>query len=287
MCPHQTELHSSLRNWRKWQRAAGTETAGAELTRHSCRHWMPSPTTAQVRPHLTTINTITPIPNPTPQFSSLSLRASTLTQGVLTVQEAPLISKGYPTSREHSSLSARYTHHLFNLHLKPKHRINNPLDSWYMVVGPLIVTREWRTMVASFYFELIQWTIGDISWKNPASSRRHNFLQRTPQVMPFLQSEGDWKRHNTHANLLSLPKLITLILAALLTSLLVQSLSQDSLNSGYCSPWFPVFQVLACYPVLFSYCFLFPTPQWSEFFSSLVSFLHSLLLLGSSGKGGI
>lgn len=60
--------------------------------------------------------------------------------------------------------------------------------------------------------------------------QKHKFLQRIPRVMPFLQSEGDW--YTTHANLLSPPELIILILAALLTSLLVQFLSQDPLNSG-------------------------------------------------------
>lgn len=48
--------------------------------------------------------------------------------------------------------------------------------------------------------------------------------------MPLPQPEGDW--HITNANLLSPPELTILILAALLTSLLVQFLSQDPLNFG-------------------------------------------------------
>jgi len=66
----------------KMTRPAGTETAGAEVTRQNCQHRAPVP--AGVRPQLTITTTNTPTPKPIPRNCSAAL------EGIYTYMEQPL-----------------------------------------------------------------------------------------------------------------------------------------------------------------------------------------------------
>lgn len=93
-----------------------------------------------------------------------------------------LVLNSQMTSLENTSM-----HSWINCSILPPN-----MQPQYLLVGSLIARRGWETLVASFYCELLAWNAGNISWKNPPSSRRHTFVYSTPWLESLMQWEGDW-----------------------------------------------------------------------------------------------